>query len=105
MTQKKLDKLLFLSDRMFSDKEPEEAYMYETARLRKHFGLEPADYNTRVAAIAEPFYEDIIVHAINEGGVKESNLRSAQKLLGLSVRFPFRNCTCERTRDRTVISE
>uniref|UniRef100_A0A7S2ZK70 Uncharacterized protein n=2 Tax=Rhodosorus marinus TaxID=101924 RepID=A0A7S2ZK70_9RHOD len=82
--QNKLNKLLFLSDRVFTDKEPEEAYMYETARLRKHFSLEEDEYNSRVSSISEPFYADCLLFGMNNDSVKQSDLRAVQKLLGVA---------------------
>mmetsp|Transcript_29676 Transcript_29676/g.58792 ORF Transcript_29676/g.58792 Transcript_29676/m.58792 type:complete len:907 (+) Transcript_29676:483-3203(+) len=56
--RRKVDKMLFLSDRVFAKEESEEAYRYETLRVGKLFGLyDKFAMDDRVAAIAVPFYQ------------------------------------------------
>eukprot|EP00177_Eucheuma_denticulatum_P004452 GFKZ01008083.1.p1 GENE.GFKZ01008083.1~~GFKZ01008083.1.p1 ORF type:complete len:1055 (-),score=199.96 GFKZ01008083.1:1463-4627(-) len=81
--QNRLDKLVFLSDRMYADKETEEAYRYERSRLRKFFRMEEDEYEERVERVALPFYKEVIVKACLDSSVVEEDLQAAQATLGI----------------------
>lgn len=81
--QKKLDKLVFLSDRMYADKDTEEAYRYEKSRLKKFFSMSETEYQDRVARIALPFYKDVIIRACMDDSVGQDDIVVAQSTLGV----------------------
>ncbi|CDF34634.1 unnamed protein product [Chondrus crispus] len=81
--QRKLDKLLFLSDRMYEDKETEEAYRYEQSRLFKFFSMNKDRYEERVARVALPFYKDVVARACVDSSVGSEDLLAAQATLGV----------------------
>mmetsp|Transcript_18297 Transcript_18297/g.41814 ORF Transcript_18297/g.41814 Transcript_18297/m.41814 type:complete len:1128 (-) Transcript_18297:68-3451(-) len=55
--RRKLDKMLFLADRLFAKEETEEAYRYETARIARIFSMDAQTMEERVKSIAVPFYQ------------------------------------------------
>lgn len=55
-----VDKLLFLSDRAFSDDEPEEARLFEMARVRKTLRVTEPDARARVAAVSRALYQQAL---------------------------------------------
>lgn len=81
--QAKLDKLTFLSDRMYADKDTEEAYMYEKSRLCKFFRMDDDEYQGRVARVSLPFYKDVIMRACKDSTVTKNDLVAAQATLGV----------------------
>ena len=82
--QAKLDKLLFLSDRMFTHNETEEAYFYEKSRLLKFFALEESEYKRRCLNVALPFYTQLVQKACAEQGVTREDVQQAQVALGIA---------------------
>lgn len=90
--QNRLDKLMFLSDRMYADKETEEAYRYERSRLLKFFRMEEDEYEDRVERVALPFYKEVIAKACVDSSVVEEDLQAAQATLGV------KNIAAERIR-------
>lgn len=54
--RKTVDKLLYLSERVFKQEETDEAYNYEMMRVGKVFGLSLNDVPGRVGLVAKPFY-------------------------------------------------
>lgn len=82
-SQKKLDKLVFLSDRMYSDKDTDEAYRYEKSRLLKFFSMTNDDYQDRFSRVALPFYKDVIKRACVDSAVKADDIVAAQATLGV----------------------
>lgn len=90
--QARLDKLVFLSDRMYSDKETEEAYLYEQSRLFKFFTMSKEDFDERVARVALPFYKDVVGRACVDSSVTAADVIAAQATLGV------RNVQAERIR-------
>lgn len=83
MAQKRLDKLVFLSDRMFTDKETEEGYRYERSRLYKFFRIDEQDYEDRVARVALPFYRQVVERACVDATVTKEDLQAVQDTLGV----------------------
>lgn len=81
--QKKLDKLVFLSDRMYADKDTEEAYRYEKSRIKKFFAMDETEYQDRVARVALPFYKEVIVRASKDPNVGDDDILAAQATLGV----------------------
>ncbi|CAN8062476.1 unnamed protein product [Agarophyton chilense] len=81
--QWKLNKLLFLSDRMYADKDTEEAYRYERSRLLKFFSLSLDDYNERLEKVSLPFYRDVVARACVDGSVTQEDVMAAQAALGV----------------------
>lgn len=81
--QKKLDKLIFLSDRMYADKDTEEAYRYEKSRILKFFAMKEDEYQQRMARLALPFYKDIIIRACADSSITEEDILVAQSTLGV----------------------
>lgn len=81
--QKKLDKLVFLSDRMYADKDTEEAYRYEKSRIVKFFNMNEDEYQQRIARVGLPFYKDIIIRACADPAVDEDDIAVAQTTLGV----------------------
>lgn len=81
--QRKLDKLIFLSDRMYEDKETEEAYRYEQSRLFKFFSMTKDRYDERVARVALPFYKNVVARACVDSSVGSEDLLAAQATLGV----------------------
>lgn len=81
--QKKLDKLVFLSDRMYADKDTEEAYRYEKSRIVKFYNMSEDDYQQRIARVGVPFYKDIILRACADSSVTEEDIGVAQTTLGV----------------------
>mmetsp|Transcript_57659 Transcript_57659/g.137145 ORF Transcript_57659/g.137145 Transcript_57659/m.137145 type:complete len:1156 (+) Transcript_57659:58-3525(+) len=55
-----VDKLLFLSARMFADDEPEEARMFEMSRVRKAVKVGPKEAMKRVHAVSCTLYEQAL---------------------------------------------
>lgn len=82
-SQKRLDKLVFLSDRMYDDKETEEAYLYEQSRLFKFFAMTKDEYDERVARVAVPFYKNIVGRACVDSSVTAEDVLAAQATLGV----------------------
>lgn len=82
--QRKLDKLIFLSDRMYSDKDTEEAYLYEQSRLFKFFAMSKDMYDEKVARVALPFYKNVVARACVDTSVTSEDVRAAQATLGVS---------------------
>lgn len=83
IAQKKLDKLVFLSDRMYADKDTEEAYRYEKSRIKKFFAMDETEYQDRVARVALPFYKEVIVRASKDSSVGDDDILAAQATLGV----------------------
>lgn len=81
--QARLDKLIFLSDRMYADKETEEAYRYEQSRLFKFFSMTADDYNDRVERVSLPFYKDVVKRACVDSSVTAEDVQAAQATLGV----------------------
>lgn len=81
--QKRLDKLVFLSDRLYSDKETEEAYLYEKARLSKFFSMDDNEYEKRVARVALPFYKEVISKACTDSSVSKEDIQAVQEAFGV----------------------
>lgn len=82
-SQLKLDKLIFLSDRMYADKDTEEAYTYERSRLCNFFSLSKEQYDQRFADVAIPFYKDVIDRATSDSTVSKEDILAAQAALGV----------------------
>lgn len=85
-SQAKLDKVIFLSDRMYADKDTEEAYAYEKARLCRFFSFTPEQYDERFSRVALPFYQDVVARAISDSSVSSEDLVAAQRALGVRDR-------------------
>lgn len=85
MAQKRLDKLVFLSDRMFADKETEEAYRYERSRLYKFFRMDEQEYDDRIARVALPFYRQVVEKACVDATVTKEDLQAVQDTLGVKA--------------------
>lgn len=81
--QSKLDKLVFLSDRMYADKETEEAYKYEKSRLLKFFSMTADEYDDRCAHVALPFYKEVVGRACVDATVTQEDVTAAQATLGI----------------------
>lgn len=81
--QAKFDKLIFLSDRMYSDKDSEEAYLYECSRLRGFFRMKEDEYDARVARVALPFYTEVVSRACVDSSVTREDVLAAQATLGV----------------------
>eukprot|EP00178_Gracilaria_changii_P011439 TRINITY_DN3259_c0_g1_i1.p1 TRINITY_DN3259_c0_g1~~TRINITY_DN3259_c0_g1_i1.p1 ORF type:complete len:1069 (+),score=193.52 TRINITY_DN3259_c0_g1_i1:189-3395(+) len=81
--QWKLNKLLFLSDRMYADKDTEEAYRYEKSRLLKFFSLSTDDYDERLEQVSLPFYRDVVARACVDTSVTQEDVMAAQAALGV----------------------
>ncbi|PXF47085.1 hypothetical protein BWQ96_03162 [Gracilariopsis chorda] len=81
--QWKLNKLLFLSDRMYADKDTEEAYRYERSRLLKFFSLSMDEYNERLEKVSLPFYKDVVARACVDTSVTQEDVLAAQAALGV----------------------
>lgn len=82
-SQAKLDKLIFLSDRMYADKDTDEAYVYERSRLCNFFALSKDQYDQRFADVALPFYSDVIDRATSDSSVSKEDILAAQAALGV----------------------
>lgn len=82
-SQSKLDKLIFLSDRMYADKDTEEAYRYERSRIMKFFSMSSDQYEERLARIALPFYKDVVGRACVDATVTQEDVMAAQATLGI----------------------
>lgn len=82
-SQRKLDKLVFLSDRMYADKDTEEAYRYEKFRIIKFFNMTNDDYSERIARVALPFYKEVVVRASVDSTVTKEDVIAAQATLGV----------------------
>lgn len=82
--QKRLDKLLFLSDRMFADKETEEGYRYERSRLYKFFRIDEQEYEDAVARVSLPFYRQVADRACIDTTVTKEDLQAVQDTLGVN---------------------
>lgn len=81
--QARLDKLVFLSDRMYADKDTEEAYLYEKSRLVKFFRMSDDEYVDRVARVSLPFFSDVVARAVKDAAVSKDDLIAAQATLGV----------------------
>lgn len=81
--QARLDKLVFLSDRMYADKDTEEAYLYEKSRLVKFFRMSDDEYVDRVARVSLPFFSDVVARAVKDAAVSKDDLVAAQATLGV----------------------
>jgi hypothetical protein len=82
--RRSIDKFLFVSERMFSSRDTEEACVYEMGRLRKMLDLEPSDVEVRCAAVARPLYEKALGAAVTKlGSVKPEALARAASTVGL----------------------
>ncbi|KAA8495694.1 Transmembrane protein [Porphyridium purpureum] len=78
-----LDKILFLSDRVFA-KDGEEAYRYENARVWKFFNITEAAAKARIVGVALPFYRKTVEKAIKDPKITAEDLRSLQDALGMT---------------------
>ncbi|KAG8470419.1 hypothetical protein KFE25_008840 [Diacronema lutheri] len=81
----KLDKLVFLADRLLSEDPSEEGFRYERLRICKKFGLDDKDWTRRVERIAAPFFRDLLgTVAKDPAAVNERDLAAVGKQLGLA---------------------
>eukprot|EP00871_Galdieria_phlegrea_P000030 jgi/Galph1/1027/GphlegSOOS_G5824.1 len=78
-----LDKFFCLCDRLFSDNEPEEAYMYEWSRLRKLFSLNEEEIEKRLQSIRLPLYEKAAMASLSNHQIDVSVLENSR--LALSI--------------------
>lgn len=81
--QAKLNKLCFLSERVFSDKETDEARTYEISRMLSFFAMDESDFNERVEKVALPFYKEVVARACTDPKVDAMDLQIAQVGLGI----------------------
>lgn len=86
VSQAKLDKVVFLSDRMYADKDTEEAYAYEKSRIIRFFRFSAEEYDQRFSRIALPFYRDVVTRATEDSSVSKEDLQAAQAALGVRDR-------------------
>ncbi len=86
VSQAKLDKVIFLSDRMFADKDTEEAYAYERSRICRFFTFSREEYDRRFSNVALPFYRDVVHRATTDSSVSKEDLQAAQAALGVRDR-------------------
>lgn len=82
-SQAKLSKLVFLSDRLYADKDTDEAYAYERSRIMRFFNLDENEYARRCSDIAIPFYLDVIDRATADLSVSKEDIMAAQAALGV----------------------
>ena len=61
--RKTVDKLLYLSERVFRQEDTDEAYNYEMMRVGKVFGLNLNEVPSRVGLVAKPFYDRALMSA------------------------------------------
>jgi hypothetical protein len=81
--QAKLDKLCFLSDRMYADKETDEAYTYEVSRICRFYQMDTAEFDQRVERVALPFYKEVVRRACKDPVVDALDVQAAQSALGI----------------------
>jgi hypothetical protein len=82
--QAKMDKLLFLCDRLYNDKDTEEAVAYEVSRVCNFFAVPTSEFDLRVERVALPFYKDVIVRACKDASVDKMDVEAAQAAVGVS---------------------
>lgn len=82
--QAKMDKLFFLCDRLYHDKDTEEAATYEVSRVCNFFAIPTSEFDMRVERVALPFYRDVIVRACKDATVDKLDVEAAQAALGVS---------------------
>lgn len=82
-SQAKLDKLFFLSDRMYADKDTEEAYNYEISRVCRFYSFPVSEFKSRAEKVALPFYKDVVLRACTDATLDAHDIQAAQAALGL----------------------
>jgi hypothetical protein len=82
--QAKMDKLFFLCDRLYNDRDTEEAAAYEVSRVCNFFAIPTSDFDTRVERVALPFYRDVISRACKDASLDRMDVQAAQVALGVS---------------------
>eukprot|EP00184_Porphyridium_aerugineum_P000746 CAMPEP_0184697776 /NCGR_PEP_ID=MMETSP0313-20130426/4624_1 /TAXON_ID=2792 /ORGANISM="Porphyridium aerugineum, Strain SAG 1380-2" /LENGTH=1051 /DNA_ID=CAMNT_0027156613 /DNA_START=315 /DNA_END=3470 /DNA_ORIENTATION=+ len=87
-----LDKLLFLADRIFHDKETEQAAIYENSRLWKIFNLTDQEARSRIVSVAIPFFRTAVNKAVTNSQIENKDLVATRDALGLSESNASRIC-------------
>jgi len=77
-----VDKLLFLSERAFSDEEPEEARLFEMRRLRQVLKISDQDARERIATVSRALYQQDLSAVVNQ-----VDAHTADALAGASQAF------------------
>lgn len=77
-----VDKLLFLSDRMFADEEPEEASIYELGRLRQVLRVSEREARARSTAVSRALYAQNLSAVVDK-----VDAQTGEALAGASAAF------------------
>jgi len=80
-----VDKLLFLSERAFSDEEPEEARLFEMRRLRQVLKISDQDARERIATVSRALYQQDLSAVVNQVDAYTADaLAGASQAFGLA---------------------
>lgn len=81
----KLDKLIFLCDRLLSEDPSEEGFRYERTRIAKKFGFNDQEWSRRVEKVGMPFFRELLAKVSKDPRmVSPKDLAAMGKQLGLS---------------------
>lgn len=81
----RLDKLVFLADRLLCEDPSEEGFRYERTRLQKKLGLDDKGWHARVERVGAPFYRELLANVGKDPkAVSTQDIAAVGKQLGLS---------------------
>ncbi|KAJ1617651.1 hypothetical protein T492DRAFT_1098208 [Pavlovales sp. CCMP2436] len=84
-SKQKLDKLVFLADRLLAEDPSEEGFRYERLRICKKFGFDDKEWQRRVEKVGAPFFKDLLLTvAKNPASATEADITAMGKQLGLA---------------------
>eukprot|EP00419_Tripos_fusus_P049558 CAMPEP_0172837180 /NCGR_PEP_ID=MMETSP1075-20121228/27000_1 /TAXON_ID=2916 /ORGANISM="Ceratium fusus, Strain PA161109" /LENGTH=1247 /DNA_ID=CAMNT_0013680527 /DNA_START=1 /DNA_END=3744 /DNA_ORIENTATION=+ len=77
-----VDKLLFLSERIFADDEPEEARLYEMSRVRQLLRVTDREAKQRISSVSRALYQQSLSSVVDK-----VDMRAGDALAGASAAF------------------